>query len=86
MNKSREQSKADLLRFLRSIQRAGIPIESLQEHERLVPSGLIDSLAILQIITYLENTYSIDFAVGGVDPEQLGSIGQILDLIEQKAK
>jgi acyl carrier protein len=49
-----------------------------------VASGLIDSLAILQIVTYLESTYEIDFAGRGIDPEQLGSIGGILDLIEKE--
>lgn len=63
-----------------------MPVESLDEHERLVASGLIDSLSILQIISYLENTYGIDFSSRGVDPEQLGSVGNILDLIEEQKK
>lgn len=86
MNTSREQSKADLLRFLRTIQRAGLPVESIDEQARLVASGLIDSLAILQIISYLESTYGINFSTRGVDPEQLGSISGILDLIEEDKK
>ena len=82
---TREEQKADLLRFLHTIQRAGMPVESLDEQQRLVASGLIDSLAILQIVSYLESAYGIDFSIRGVDPEQLGSIGSILDLIaEQK--
>lgn len=81
---AREERKENLLSFLRTIQKAGLPIENLGERERLVGSGLIDSLAILQIVTYLESTYDIDFALRGVDPEQLGSIGGILDLIEKE--
>ena len=81
---TRAERKANLLAFLRSIQKAGRPIESLEEQERLVASGLIDSLAILQIVSYLESAHRIDFSVGGVDPEQLGSIGGILDFIEQE--
>ena len=50
----------------------------------MVASGLIDSLAILQIVSYLETTYGIDFSVRGVYPEELGSIGNILDLIQQE--
>lgn len=86
MNDSREQQKSSLLDFLRTIQKAGVPVQSLDERERLVASGLIDSLAILQIISYLETAYEIDFAARGIDPEQLGSIGGILDLIEQEKK
>lgn len=84
MSPAREQRKAELLGFLREIQRAGLPVESLGEDEGLVASGLIDSLAILQIVVYLESTYEIDFASLGVDPEQLGSIRKILDFIEQQ--
>lgn len=82
MSAEREERKRELLAFLRSIQKAGRPVESLAEDERLVRSGLIDSLAILQIVTFLEEKYGIDFAATGVDPEQLGSIGGILDVIE----
>lgn len=84
MTTTREQRKSDLFRFLRTIQKAGLPVESLGERDRLVASGLIDSLAILQIVSYLEATYGIDFSMRGVDPEQLGSVGNILDLIEQE--
>jgi acyl carrier protein len=84
MSATRETRKADLVRFLHTIQRAGLPVENLDEAERLVATGLIDSMAILQIVSYLETTYQIDFSVRGVDPEQLGSIGGILDLIEQE--
>ena len=84
MNTPREERKEKLLGFLRTIQKAGLPIDNLGERDPLVASGLIDSLAILQIVTYLESTYDIDFALGGIDPEQLGSIGGILDLIEKE--
>jgi acyl carrier protein len=86
MNAAREEQKGKLLSFLRTIQKAGLPIEGLEEADPLVASGLIDSLAILQIVTYLETIYEIDFSLRGVDPEQLGSIGGILDLIEQEKK
>lgn len=81
---SRANDKKHLLAFLRGIQKAGAPIDALEEHERLVASGLIDSLAILQIVSYLETAHNIDFSMTGVDPEQLGSIGSILDLIAQQ--
>lgn len=84
MSAAREERKGELLTFLRTIQKAGRSIEGLGEGDRLVASGLIDSLAILQIVTYLESTHEIDFSIRGVDPEQLGSIGGILDVIEQE--
>ena len=81
-----QQRRQGLLQFLRSIQKAGMPVESLKDDDRLVDSGLIDSLAILQIVTYLEVTYGLDFSARGVSPEDLGSIGGILGIIEQENK
>ena len=81
----REETRADLLRFLRSIQRPDVaPIGGggdFDEHTGLVDAGLIDSLAVIQIISYLEETHGIDFRTSGLDPESLGSVAGILDLI-----
>jgi acyl carrier protein len=86
MSQSSGERRRHLLEFLRSIQRAGRPVDALHDDERLVGSGLIDSLAILQIVTYLEVNYGLDFAARGISPEELGSIGGILKLIEQERK
>jgi acyl carrier protein len=75
-----------LLQFLRSIQKAGVPVDTLKDDDRLVGSGLIDSLAILQIVTWLETAYGIDFSTRGVSPEDLGSIGGILGVIAKEAQ
>ncbi|MGH8251766.1 MAG: phosphopantetheine-binding protein [Steroidobacteraceae bacterium] len=86
MTDAPQQRRQGLLQFLRSIQKAGLPVESLADDARLVESGLIDSLAILQIVGYLEVTYGLDFSGRGVSPEELGSIGGILRLIELEQK
>lgn len=85
MSEIREQRRQGFISFLRTIQKAGLPVESLSDSDKLVASGLVDSLAILQIVVYLENTYGINFSSNGFDPEQLGSIGNILDLIEKES-
>ncbi|MBM5812648.1 MAG: acyl carrier protein [Gammaproteobacteria bacterium] len=85
MNDSREHQRQALLGFLRSIQKAGRPVTDLTDSDSLVASGLIDSLAILQIVTWLETTCGIDFAVRGVAPEELATIGGILGVIDQES-
>jgi len=84
MSERREKRRQSFIAFLRTIQKAGVPVETLSDSDKLVASGLVDSLAILQIVVYLENTYGINFSANGFDPEQLGSIGNILDLIERE--
>jgi acyl carrier protein len=80
----RQRRKADLIQFLRTIQRPDQPIDDIDEDRHLTESGLIDSLAVLQIVAYLEQTYHIDFQDQGIDPGDLASVASILELIERK--
>lgn len=82
MSADRQQWLLALIEFLRTIQRPNKPIDSVGLNDSLFASGLIDSLAIVQIVVYLENTYGIDFAASGFDPERLATMASILDLIE----
>jgi len=84
LSERRDENRAALHDFLRGIQRAGQPVEELRDDDRLVASGLIDSLAILQIVAWLESSYGLDFAESGIDPERLATIAGILDLIEEQ--
>ena len=84
MSEKWEQQRQGLVRFLRGIQKAGLPVERLGDKDELIASGLIDSLAILEIVLYLEETYGIDFSVRGIDREEFSAIGNILDLIERQ--
>ena len=83
MSASTEQLLADLKQFLRTIQKPNRPVESVGVDERLVASGLVDSLAIMQIVVYLEEQYGVDFAASGFDPDRLATRGSIVELIEE---
>jgi acyl carrier protein len=80
---NREENRNRLLRFLETICRPDRRLDDLEQNENLVRSGLIDSLALLEIIAFLEAEFGVDFSTTGVDPGQLGNIPSILDLIEQ---
>jgi len=82
----RHRHRERLLEFLRTIQKPDHPIDAVAETDSLVETGLIDSLALLEIIVFLEEQYAIDFAATGFEAEQLMSISGILDLIEGKAR
>jgi len=82
---STAQKKQQLIDFLLSIQRPDYPHDGIDETSSLVESGLIDSLALLQIVTYLEQTYHIDFAERGIDPGDLRSVQSILELIARES-
>jgi len=78
------QRKSDLIQFLRTIQRPDFPLQEIDGDLSLVESGLIDSLALLQIITYLEQTYDIDFREKGIDPGELRSVNAILEFVARE--
>ncbi len=81
----RQRHRERVLEFLRTIQKPDRPLDTVAETDSLVESGLIDSLALLEIVAFLEEQYRIDFAVIGLEPEQLTSVNGILDLIEREA-
>jgi acyl carrier protein len=82
----RQRHRDRVLEFLRTVQKPDRPLDTVAETDSLVESGLIDSLALLEIVAFLEEQYRIDFAAIGLEPEQLTSVSGILDLIEREAR
>jgi acyl carrier protein len=74
---------AGLMQFLRSIQKPGKSLDNIAFEDSLVTTGLIDSLALVQIVLYLEQTHNLDFSSIGFDAERLSSISGIINLIEE---
>ena len=83
MSAPRQQVLDELKAFLRTIQKPNKPVDSVGIDEPLVASGLVDSLAIMQIVVFLEERWGIDFADGGLDPDRLSSMAGIVDLVLQ---
>lgn len=80
---SRARHARELRTFLRSLERPEHPLDGVDERTSLIDAGIIDSLAVLEIVAYLEGRYGFDVADNGIDPEELTSIGGILELIER---
>jgi acyl carrier protein len=80
---SRASNRQALLAFIETIRRPDVAASVVGEHENLVAAGLIDSLAVLQIVLFLESEFGINFASTGVDPGRLYTVSSILDLIDQ---
>jgi acyl carrier protein len=52
--------------------------------ESLLEAGLIDSMGVLELVTFLESTFSIQVADEEVVPENLDSIGGIVAYVRRK--
>ena len=71
MTAGRDVQRAQVLAFLRGIQKAGRPIDTLADSDGLVASGLIDSLAVLQIVTWLESEHGAEKQEGSASRPRL---------------
>jgi acyl carrier protein len=58
--------------------------ESLSESDSLLEAGLIDSMGVLELMTFLESTFSIQVADEEVVPENLDTIGAISAFVQRK--
>ena len=70
MTVSASNAGSDLLRFLRTHPEAEQADRTVGDDESLVESGLIDSLAIVQIVVYLEEHLRDRFRGVGLRPRQ----------------
>jgi acyl carrier protein len=56
---------------------------SLRDDERIVSSGLIDSLSLLKLISLLERKLQIRIPTDRVQPEDFDSVEVILETLER---
>lgn len=80
-----QANKDKIVQFLKTIARPDLAVEQIQDQDGLVKSGLIDSLAMLEMIGFLESEFGIDFSETGIDPAEIESIHKIMELIEKRA-
>ena len=62
---------------------AGRPIK---ERQRLISSGLIDSLSVLRLITLLENRLHLSIPTESLQPEDFDDVTTIVETIQRVAQ
>ena len=56
------------------------------DDESLLKSGRLDSFAVVNLVTYLESEFAVDFARVEFDPERLDTVAEIADVIEESRR
>jgi acyl carrier protein len=56
----------------------------LSDDTQLIESGVVDSLGIMKLLQYLEDSFSIRIADDELRPENFQTPGSIVSLIEKK--
>ncbi|MEP6833602.1 MAG: acyl carrier protein [Gemmatimonas sp.] len=57
---------------------------ALTETTPLITSGILDSLATLDLVAFLEKQYGLEFSANEVDVSRLGTLTDIARIVETK--
>jgi acyl carrier protein len=71
-----------LKQFIMSEVNPDLHLESIEDDEPLIESGIVDSLGMLKILAFLEETFGIDLSSGEIRPELFQSVRTICQMVE----
>jgi len=54
------------------------------DNYNLIDAGILDSLAIINVVTYLENQHQIEFGDDDIVPEHFMSVQALTTFVQQK--
>lgn len=74
----------DLERFLITEISPDLGMKSLEPDEDLLEQRIIDSLGLLRLVSYLEETHGVQILDGEIVPENFQSLSCIVRFIEDK--
>jgi acyl carrier protein len=57
-------------------------VKSLDENDPLLESGIIDSLAIMKLLAFIETQFKVNVSDGELMPENFNTIASIVKLLE----
>ncbi|HUG63468.1 MAG TPA: phosphopantetheine-binding protein [Methylomirabilota bacterium] len=60
-----------------------IPADTIDSRTPLIANGL-DSLAVLELITFLSETFGVEIEDGDFDVENFETVGNLVALVERK--
>ncbi|MFL5249674.1 MAG: acyl carrier protein [Myxococcales bacterium] len=60
------------------------PAESITADEDLIKRGIVDSLAVTQLVDFVESRYGIQVADPDLVPENFRSLRQLADYVDRK--
>ena len=79
-----ESEKETIRSFILATQLPGESAENLRDDTRLQTSGILDSLAVMALITFLEQKFQIELDVYDTAVEHFDSIQDIASIVAKK--
>ena len=62
----------------------GEPETQLSNDDSLLDQGIIDSMGVLELVTFLEDTYEIEIPDDELVPTNLDSINRMIQFVQRK--
>ena len=81
---SKEKIKSAVKEFILNEFLPGENPDNLKDSTGLISDGILDSMATLKLIMFLEESYDIQMEPNEMGPEHLNSIETIANLVHQK--
>lgn len=75
---------AEIKRFILTEVAADLNIAQLEDNEPLIESGIIDSLGVLKIMAFLEESLGLDLSSDQVKLENFKDINAIRNMVERQ--
>ena len=82
----RQRLRQELVDFLNTVAKLGCHVNGVDDDTNLIDAGIVDSLALIEIVSYLEQNHGLDFRALGIDPGDLATIGGILAAISRASE
>ena len=76
-------TRRTLLSFLESTAKDADDVDL--EHDSLVEEGVIDSVSIMKLVDYIEQTFSVKIGDDDLVPENFDTLDDITQLVQTKA-
>jgi acyl carrier protein len=65
--RDRHHLREEVIGFLNTVARPGCQVDGMDDDANLIDAGVIDSLAVVQVIAYLEQNYDLHLQSAGID-------------------
>jgi acyl carrier protein len=79
-----EKTKETVAAFILNQFLPGVSPDELTDTTPLITGGILDSLATLQLVTFLEEQYGIKIEAHEADVDHLNTISDIAELVHSK--
>lgn len=79
-----EKTKENVAAFILNQFLPGVSPDELTDTTPLITGGILDSLATLQLVTFLEEQYGIKIEAHEADVDHLNTLSDIAELVHSK--